>query len=114
MNPGVPGKSSLLTPHCLLLTPLCTSHFSLRTSEIPALDLLCKVVSGSPRERQYRQCRILLAGARERRAVHDEDVLHVVHLVELVERRSLGILAHAAAAVLVDGRAVAVKLAPRE
>ena len=43
----------------------------------------------------------------ERRSVDDEEVLHLVHLVERVQRRALRIGAHAAGAVLVDRRAVA-------
>ena len=47
----------------------------------------------------------------ERRAVHHEDVLHLVHLVEGVQGGPLRVVAHAAGAVLVDGRARRVELA---
>src|SRR6476646_107456 len=84
-------------------TSLPISYFEFPISQRSLLDLLCHIVRRPPGEGEERQRRVLLARARERRAVDDEDVLHFVHLVELVERRALRVLAHPAAAVLVDG-----------
>src|SRR6266496_1117096 len=78
--------------------------------EIPRLDALGQVVRGAPGQGQDGKGGVLLGGVRERRAVHHEHVLHLVHLVEGVQGGPLGVGAHAAGAVLVDGRARRVQL----
>ena len=80
-------------------------------SEISPLDLLGEVVGRAPRQREDRQRRVLLGRRRERRAVDDEQVLDLVHLVERVQRGALRIRTHAAGAVLVDRGAVAIEVA---
>ncbi len=77
----------------------------------PRLICSAEIVGGAPRQREDGQRRVLLGGVRERRAVDDEDVLDLVHLVEAVQRRALRIRPHPAGAVLVDRRAVAIQVA---
>src|SRR5580765_3393010 len=91
---------SLSTSHFPLHLALGTSNFALQRS---CFYQLSQIVRRPPGQGEDRQRRVLLARARERRAVDNEDVLHFVHLVELVERRALRVLAHPAAPVLVDG-----------
>src|SRR5258705_13205016 len=60
------------------------------------------MLAGAPRQRHDRPCGILARRTDVTRAVHHEEILYVVRLLELIQHRRLGIGAHARRAQLVD------------
>src|SRR5258706_4221748 len=60
------------------------------------------MLAGAPRQRHDRPRGILARRTHVTRAVHHEEILHVVRLLELVQHRRLRIGAHARRAQLVD------------
>src|SRR4029453_17943528 len=74
-------------------------------SDIAFPHFFGQVLRRSPRERNDRVGRILVAMAHERPAVGDEEVADVVRLAELVEHARARIVAHSHAADFVDDAA---------
>src|SRR5262245_35250652 len=62
-----------------------TPGFGGWASQITFPQLLCQVVRSAPGHGEDGQGVVLFAGGGERRAVHHEDVPHLVHLVPGVE-----------------------------
>src|SRR5581483_9424268 len=86
------------------------SILSTQGLEVAFLHLLGQIIGGAVGERQDRQRRVLLGRRREGAAVNDKEILDRVHLIELIQRRTLRVVAHATGAVLVNGRAVRARV----
>src|SRR5437762_4392736 len=74
-------------------------------SEIATIELLHREVSSTGGERHVSKRRILTRGRRHARAIGDEHVGRVPHLVVRVEHRRLGVASHTCRAHLVDAHA---------
>jgi len=69
--------------------------FSLHGSDVAFLHLAHQIITRPDAERHDGQRRILARRRGEPGAVHDEQVLDVVRLLELIQHRFLGIASHA-------------------
>src|SRR6476660_5332206 len=77
-------------------------HLGQSMSEISLLGFVQKVVGGAPGERHDRQGRILIRIRHQRRAIGDEQVLHVVCLAVSVEHGGFRVSAHARGAYFMN------------
>ena len=63
--------------------------FAPKLSNVAALHFLRQVIGRAPPQRQNRQRRILLARRRKRRSIRHKHILHIVHLVERISKRTV-------------------------
>src|SRR5712664_155701 len=93
----ISGWASKLCPRTL-----CFCQHLDTPSQLSAFILLSKVLTSAQGKSQDRKRRVLIGRRDEGRAVGNEYVLHVMHLVELVQHRCLWIVAHAGCAQFVN------------
>src|SRR5580704_2783833 len=70
--------------------------------QVAFLGFVEQVFGRAPRQRHNRKSGVLIGVGDQRRAVHDENVFHIVSLAVAVQDGGLGVGAHACCAHLVD------------